>query len=271
MEFIVEALWDLPYYLVLDALKNASRKRQDYWRFLGSSFELYITSLLKLSFGPRFRTIDTGVSGNPLNDGVVFLDQDVMLVFEIKKYRPTTNLTVDETPITESEDFEKRILDGFQQLSNRIEEYVSSTGFSGRLVPFLVTMGFIPMSPQVWELMNTRLSDLFVLRCLQIDFPVVSDPLGIEVFTAAVRSGVSAIELLDKRDEKTTWRQGAFKDFLYEAFAEMNLEEPRNEVLVNLFEDMAEVVAGRFGSKVWDRDSVPGAWRDVFPWARELS
>lgn len=262
-DFIQDAIWLWPYYTVMDSIKNESDKNR-FFRFIGKSFEFYIQSLLKSCFKDKFVQITTGVNGNPLNDGAVFINQDTLIVFEIKKYRPTNSLSINGTPITDSQDFQKHLFDGFQQLSVRIEEYLSTSKFKGKVIPFLVTLGFVPTHPQIWELMNTRLNELFLYQSPQVEFPIISDPIGIEIFTAAVSSGYSASEILEKRHGNSMWRQGVFKDFLLEAFFKED-PEPLNMPLLSLFEDIIGITAGRFGSKKLPRHSPTGLWKDVFP------
>jgi hypothetical protein len=264
VSFVEDLFWSWPYYAVIDDLTAKGKSRKPFFDAFGEAFEDYVQDLGAYAFGTKFRQI-TMKSNVPLDDGVIDVAPDWLAVVEVKGARPTVALLLGEQPLTEVQDFETKIRPGIQQLADRIGEYLSESGFKGRISPILVTSGFLPFDPIIWELINTELVQTGIYKLPNVDAPIVCDPVGWEVLCALVKSGTELGTMLNARLTKTHWKSGPFKTFLYEYIGRPD-REPMLRPRISLYGDIVDKLAQRLGPTKLVRDEIgPGEWRAVFP------
>ncbi len=259
-KFLEALWWHAPYYLVMD--NSVNKEKDAFFKFLGDSMEEYIYCLTKDALGQKCSRRALR-NGTPVNDGVIELATNWLAFIETKAARPTKEMASGNTPLLDMKEFKSKIHYGAKQLADRIREFRSENSYSGRISPCLVTMGFLPLDSVLWELIHSGIQDTGLMVDLNNDPLLISDPLGWEVFCSLVKSGTSVHEIFNKRLSKTDLKTGSFKDYLYIVHCASN--EPPHIDLLSLYEDIVEGVMKTFDKGKLNRDTIPGAWKTIFP------
>ncbi len=259
LTFIMRKYWDGPYYDVIGAGTNA--EKDQFFRFLGRTVEMYVQGLLKATFKKRFKKLISS-AGNPISDAVVDLNPNWRLVFEVKAKRPTRDMVSGTQTPAELRSVAQMAFEGLGQLDRRIQEMITD-GYEGRITPILITGGHFPINDFLWRHYFQSVETLSFFQLGQVDWPQFMDIEALEVFTALVGKARIADMMREKLSED--WKKETFQSFLFAHYlVSGRVQEPFNPVSKAVYQDrMADLTATLFPESA--RQMPPdNSWRSHF-------
>ncbi|HRK06597.1 MAG TPA: hypothetical protein PLZ57_02410 [Pseudobdellovibrionaceae bacterium] len=259
LNFIMRKYWDGPYYDVIASGTN--REKDQFFRFLGRTLEMYVQGLLQAAFKMRFKKLVSS-SGNPISDAIVDLKPNWRLVFEVKAKRPTRDMVSGTQAPAELRSVAQMAFEGLEQLDLRIQDMIAD-GFTGRITPILVTGGHFPINDFLWRHYFQRVGTLSFFQNKQVDWPQFMDVEALEAFTGLVGSASIADMMREKLSED--WKKESFQSFLFGYYlVSGQVQEVFNPVSNALYQDrMADLTATLFPESARKMPS-NNSWRSHF-------
>lgn len=251
--------WDGPYYEVIE--RGSEIEKDQFFRFLGRTTEMYVQGLLKAAFKNNFRQIKAA-SGNPIADAAVFINPNWCVLFEVKAKRPTKEMISSGDAPAEMKAVAQMAFEGLQQLSDRIVEF-RATGFKGQITPILVTGGLFPINGLLWKHYLQKVMTLTMMNDGRVDLPQFMNLEAVEIFTASKQTFRVGDLLREKLGED--WKTESFQTFLFAHYLpKLDTKEPFNKVSESLYKDrMAALVQSLFPNSAKKMPSDDG-WRAHF-------
>jgi hypothetical protein len=262
LRFVQELYWNGPYYLLIDSISDQAKKKR-LFRYLGKAQEIYIQKIAHYSFGKKFKILKTP-QGHPLGDGCIELKANQLVVLESKASRPSRELISGTELPKETTSAKKMLYDGLEQLSDRIQEYIKG-GYTGRVFPVLITGGYFPLNPQLWDHFLEKTRGLFLFNNPQIAFPLVIDIEAFEIICASRSAGMNILKLLQEK-ARTEWQKEGFNAYLYHHyFPSQKKSEPPLPVLLDVFHHrMYQLSKSLFPDKELKKIHDTNSWKEVF-------
>ncbi len=242
LQRIMSKYWDGPYYEVIE--RGSEAEKDQFFRFLGRTTEMYVQGLLKAAFKNNFRQIKAQ-SGTPIADAAVFINPNWCVLFEVKAKRPTKEMISSGDAPAEMKAVAQMAFEGLEQLNDRIVEF-RATGFKGQITPVLVSGGLFPINGLLWKHYLQKVMTLPMMSDGRVDLPQFMNLEAVEVFTALKQCCRVGDLLRDKLSED--WKTESFQTFLFAHYLPKHgIKEPFNKVSEALYKDrMAALVQSLF-------------------------
>jgi hypothetical protein len=260
INFIISAFWDAPYNIVLTDYPVDQKLKEDFFGFLGDTFECYIQKIAAYAFKEKFK-LKVLKNDIPLNDGVIEVENNWEVIIEAKAARPSMELASGLKPIEEVYDFEKLIRKGMKQLNKRIVEY-REQGYNGRISPILITSGFVPLNSLIWSRFRSKLADLEIFKGTISDHPILLDVESWEVICSSNLKNNDFSRLIRKKLSSKNYIEMPPHDFLYSDY--FVSREPEFEELLSLKSDLWKHSIRELFEKEPKLKDSGSTWKSIF-------